>query len=300
MYIDYASIEYYLAATLLITAMIAMGTSLTPREFKNVARAPHGVVLVIMMQILVTPLLALGIAKLFNVPPAIAVGMLLVAALPGGLFSNVLAYLGRGNVALSVSATAICTLGCLLTTVIVLRVFGSSHLPDGFSMPVGRVLFEIIVCLLLPLILGMASRRVLPKHYERIGKVLMRVSFVLLAIIVVGSATSGRIDWSGYSWRAPAALFVFAIASIWLCYALGMLLKLSMPDCFTVAIEVVVRNAHLGILLNAALFPAVTGQPNAVASGVLFAVLFYGGISLGLGGYEVVMRRKRFGLHRIG
>ena len=66
----------------------AMGTSLSPREFKNVARAPHGVALVIVMQLLITPLLALGVAKLFNVSPAIAVGMLLVAALSLSIYSK--------------------------------------------------------------------------------------------------------------------------------------------------------------------------------------------------------------------
>lgn len=295
---DFATIEYLLAAALLICAMLGMGTSLTPREFRNVARSPRAVVLTLAMQVLVTPLIAIAVARVFNLPSGVAIGMLLVAALPGGLFSNILSYIGRGNVALSVSATAVSTMLCLVTTAFVLRVFGSTQLPESFSMPVGRIVFEITGCLLLPLSVGMVLRKRLPAHCGQIGKICLRGSIVLLALIIAINIASGRLSLWQYGWRTPAAFALFALFSMWASYLLGFLLRLSHADAFTVVIEVLVRNAHLGLLLKASLFPASVGGGNSTVDGVLYAILLYGLLSLGFGGWEVFVRRQGIGLHR--
>lgn len=295
---EYAQFEYILSAALLVLAMFGMGSTLRPTDFAGVARAPQGVLLVIVLQVLVTPLLAIGLARVFLLPAEVAVGMLLVAALPGGLFSNVMTFFGRGNVALSVSATAICTLGCLVTTTFVLKTFGSTQLPESFSMPAGRILSEILLCLLLPLTLGMVFLRLWPHRARRVAKLCLRGSVVLLGLIIIGSATSGRLDVGQFGWRAPVAIVVFQVLALWLCYLFGAVLRLPVSDSFAIAIEVVVRNAHLGVLLKASLFPAGDEKSSLMGNGVLFVVLFYGGISLLMGGFEVIARRRGWGLHR--
>lgn len=292
----YAQVEYILSAALLVVAMFGMGTTLRPVDFRGVARAPQGVLLVIAMQILVTPLLAIALARVFSLPSEVAVGMLLVAALPGGLFSNVMVFVGRGNVALSVSATALCTLGCLITTTFVLKTFGSTQLPTDFSMPMGRILFEISLCLLLPLLSGMALRRVRPSWSQVTANVCVRSSLALLALIVLGSVTSGRIDLRQFGWWSPIAIILFQITTMWLCYLLGTAIRIPLADCFTVAIEVVVRNAHLGILLKASLFPARNDAGRSLGNGVMFVVLFYGFASLLVGGFEVFVKRRNLGV----
>jgi BASS family bile acid:Na+ symporter len=288
---DYAHYEYYLAATLLISAMLGMGATLNMGDFRRVFHAPQGVLLMLGMQLLLTPLLAIGLARVLGVPQGIAVGMLVVAAIPGGLFSNMFTYFARGNVALSISATAVCTLGCLITTTLVLKMYGASQVPDDFEMPVGRVLFEITCCLLLPLALGMLSRRYLPRIYERLGTFCIRVSVVLLLVIIVGSITSGRLDMSAYGWRSITAMIAFGIISYYVCFPLGFLMRMPTNDMVTIGLEVVVRNAHLGILLKASLFPAIAGVADPVADSVLFVILFYGGVSLVIGVAVVVIRR---------
>jgi len=293
---EYAQFEYLLSAALLVLAMFGMGTTLRPTDFAGVARAPQGVLLVIVLQVLVTPLLAIGLARAFLLPPEVAVGMLLVAALPGGLFSNVMTFFGRGNVALSVSATAICTLGCLVTTTFVLKTFGSTQLPESFSMPAGRILSEISLCLLLPLTLGMVFLRLWPNRARRAAKFCIRGS-VFLGLIIIGSATSGRLDVGQFGWRAPVAIVVFQLLALWLCYLFGAIVRLPVSDSFAIAIEVVVRNAHLGVLLKASLFPAGDEKSSLMGNGVLFVVLFYGGISLLIGGFEVIARRRGWGVH---
>ena len=293
---NYAVYEYFLAASLLVISMLGMGTALTAGQFVLVARAPQGVLLIIAVQVLLTPFLALLLARLLLASPGVAVGMLLIAALPGGSYSNLLTYWGRGNVALSVSATAVCTLGCLLTTPFVLKTFGGAQLPGDFSMPVGRILAEIAGLVVVPLVSGMTMRRYLPVHSTSIGKVCMRISLVILSLLVVASVASGRLQLSAYSWLALLALLLFGLISLWLCYGLCALMRFSLGDSFTIAVEVVVRNGSLGLLLKASLFPAAEGADLQVADGVLYAVLVYSFISLAIAAFEVVAKRRGLGL----
>jgi BASS family bile acid:Na+ symporter len=164
-------------------------------------------------------------------------------------------------------------------------------------MPVVRILFEIMCCLLLPLGLGMLTRRYLPAVHAKLGTICIRCSVVLLAIFIVGCLTSGRVDVRAYDWRTPAALIAFSVVSYYLCFPLGLLLRLRVDDMVTVGLEVVVRNAHLGILLKASLFPAVAGVADPIADGVLYVILFYGGVSIVFGGIQVIGRRVELRLY---
>ncbi len=294
---NYADYEYWLSAALLVCAMFGMGATLTPRQFLDVLRAPQGILLVLLLQVLVTPLLALLLGRVFQVPREILIGMLVYAALPGGLFSNIITFLGHGNIALSVSATAISSLACLATTTFVLKAFGAAQLPADFSMPAGHILLEIGVCLLLPLAAGMVARRLAPAHAPLISLLCVRASLVLLAAVIVGAISAGRIHPAAYGWRTPLALLLFLALPVYLCYLCGWLLKLCWHDTFAICIEVLTRNAHLGVLLKASLFPSRGGTDDALGDGVLFVVLFAGFTALVIGGMEAFGKRRYWGVY---
>jgi BASS family bile acid:Na+ symporter len=293
---NYADWEYQLSVGLLVSSMVGMGTTLTARDFFQVMRSPVAMLLAIFVQVLITPLLALGLAKLLSVPPEIRVGLLIVSSLPGGMFSNLLTYLGRGNVALSVAATAVCSLGCLFTTTFVLNVYALAFLPPDFAMPAQRILLDIGLYLLFPLAIGMILRRVAPRGYARIGTLCIRLSVVLLGVIILGAVTSGRIQVDAYGWRTPLVLLLFGVASLWVTYGICLLMKQTLANSFTLGIEVVLRNSHLGVMLKAALFPADAAGSNALGDGVFFVVLFYGLASLLIAGIEVFAHRNQTGL----
>ena len=179
---DFAAIEYYLSITLLVSAMVGMGASLTVHEFGEVCRAPQGVLSVLIAQIVVTPLLAIALGSLFRLPAGAAFGLLLIAAMPGGLYSNLITYFGRGNVALSITATAVSTLCCLVSTSLIMRVYGATYLPDDFAMPAGRILSEIACFLLLPLVIGMTIRRCWPVQAPPISRTFIRLSTIVLGL----------------------------------------------------------------------------------------------------------------------
>ncbi len=296
MFFDYAKYEYFLSAALLVSAMFGMGTTLLPSDFLRVLRAPFAILLIVALQLVIAPLLAVGTARIFFLPPEIAVGLLLVVALPGGLFSNVLTLFGQGNVALSVSATAICSLACLVTTTLVLKTFGSTQLPSDFAMPVGYILFEIGCCVLIPLLLGMLFHRLLPTRSARVSRLCVRASAVMLTLVILGAVLAGRIHLTEYGWRTPLAIVLFQVALLWICYGVSLLFRMPLTDVFTISLEVVLRNSHLGVFLTSSLFPPSESQ--SFGDGIMFVVLFYGGVSLALGVGEVIGIRRRWGLYK--
>ena len=292
---DYATYEYALSAALLTCAMFGMGASLKVQDFFGVIKSPWGLCLIIVMQIVAMPLVAVLLAKLFALPTGIAIGMVLVAALPGGLFSNLVTYLGKGNVALSVAATAVCTVGSLLTTVFVLKIFAATELPENFSMPAGAILTEVGLCLLLPLVLGMIFHRMAPVVSPKVSVWCVRASVVLLTLIVIAAFMAGRLNLAAYGWKSPLVLFLFGMIALWFSYGMAVLIGLNVHDSFTVAIEVLLRNAHLGLVLKASLFPSSDTQHLELADGVLFTLLVYGGIGLAIAASEIYGKHKKLG-----
>ena len=290
---DYPTTEYSLAAGLLVCSMFGMGTTLTVADFLQVLRQPLGLVLVLVLQCLVAPTVAVLLAKILGVSPGVAAGMLLMAALPGGSYTNLYTWLGRGNVALSVAATTFCTALCVVTTPLVLQAFGNAQ--HEIVMPVRLIFSEIGSWLLLPLVAGMTVRRFLPSVYARLGKAAIWMSLALLVAIVVAASTAGRLKLLSEGWRGPAAIIAFGGAMLWVTYGTCLLARRCIADLFTIAIEVVVRNGNLALLLKASLYPDGSTDPT-LASGVLYAILFYVVVSLVIATLEVYVRRTNWGV----
>lgn len=293
--VTYEQVEYGLAAGLLVLSMVGMGTTLVLADFWRVLRMPTGIGLVLLLQLVMGPTVAWCLAKALNVPPGIAFGMTLVTALPGGSYTNLMTYLGRGNVALSVTATTVCTLLCVLTAPLVIKTFAGARSSSDIEMPITRILLEILILLLVPLAAGMILKKRAPSRAALIGRASLRASLVLLTLIIVASLVTGRIQGEGVGWRATLAVVLLAMAMLWITYAICLACRQSLDDTYTIGIEVVVRNGNLGLLIKASLFPAGSAG-SELANPVLFTVLSYAVISLIVAGIEVCARRRQVGL----
>jgi BASS family bile acid:Na+ symporter len=287
---DYnADSEYLLAQVQLVLFMLGMGATLAPADFVSVAWPPRALVLGGACQFLLTPVLAVALDSWLDVGPGIAVGLILIAALPGGQMAKLFTYLARGNVALSVSLTACGTLASLLTVPLLLEWLAAEQLRDScFTMPMGRVLRDMTLCLLLPLMAGMTFGRLQPGRRAVFTKTCIRLGLVFVAVMIVGSLTSGRMDVTAYGWRVPVAIILFCLLSQQLSMLPFRLLRWSPADCVAVGIEVTMRNVNLALLLKALLFPSA----DAVANGVLFVVFYYGGTAL-LAGMPLALHYRR-------
>lgn len=276
----YVQYEYWFATFQLVMAMLGMGATLTLRDFGDILREPRSVTLGFCVQVLVVPLVAFTFLLSLGVSGGVAVGIALLAAIPGGTTSNIFTFFARGNSALSISITAITTLACLVTTPLILTLLISDSLPANFSMPHGQIVTEIALTLLLPLVLGMAYLYMYPAPAAIVSKWCIRASLFGIVLIVVGSASAGRLDLDAFGMENVRLVLYFTLALVITGWLAPRVFRLSRPDSIAVEFEVIVRNANLGVMLKASLFPAAAGATAQLGDAVLFTVLLYGGMQL--------------------
>ena len=289
----YIEHEYWFAVFQLVLAMLGMGATLTPKDFDEVLREPKAVTSGSLIQLLLVPLTAFIFIWAFGVVGGVAVGIALIAAIPGGTSSNIFTHFAGGNIALSIIITASTTLACLVTTPFILEVLIAKYMPGEFVMPRAQIMKEIASTLLLPLALGMAYLRFFPGTAGSFSKWCVRGSLLGLVMIVVGSSMSGRLDAEAFGMTnillIILLILVLALVSWLVCRALG----LSSVDSTAIEMEVVVRNVNLGIMLKASLFPAVVGVPDPVGDRVLFSLLLYGGVQMLIAAAMITWRRRK-------
>lgn len=276
----FRQVEGFLAATQLVLAMLGMGATLRVEDFLAIRERRLAIAFVLVAQFVLCPLAAVFAGRWLPLPAGVALGILLLSTMPSGSLSNVFTYLGRGNVPLSITATVASTVTCLICTPLVLDLLGSAALPDGFRMPTLRIMRDVTLYLLLPVAGGMFVRGRFPTSAASFSKWTIRASMVVLATIVVGSLTSGRIDVWAYGWLVPLVLILFVCVQFALAGACTLVLRYSLTDAYTVAIEVALRNGNLAILLSSTMFPVAAGADDALSAGALYVALFYGGASL--------------------
>lgn len=285
--------EFYFAALQLAFAMLGMGAKLRVRDFLAVFREPRSFVAGMSIQLLVVPAVALSLATFLDVSAGVATGLILVAAVPGGTMSNVVTYLGRGNIALSIALTAVTTVACLVTTPAILRVLAAPTLPADFAMPSAQIAFDIALCLLGPLSLGMLVHVRLPRWRDAISTRSIQISLFIIVLMIIGASGAGRVDPMQQGVAAVAALFALALTAQAAALLATRAIRLPMADTVAVTVEVTVRNTNLALMLKASLFPAIPGVPDPLGDAVLYMALMYGGTHLLAIAPLVLLHRRR-------
>lgn len=248
--------------TLLGIIMFGMGLTLSADDFKEVVKRPYEVGIGVIAQFLIMPLLAVVLTKIIPMSPEVAAGVILVGCCPGGTSSNVMTYLSKGDVALSVACTSVTTLAAPIVTPFLVWLFASQYLPvDGWAM-----FLSIVKVVLVPLALGFALQKLVPSVVKAAVPVLPLVSVIGIVLIVaaVVGASKGAIAQSG--------LLVFAVVVLHngLGYLLGFFAAkacgLSLAKRKAIAIEVGMQNSGLGAALATAYFSPVAAVPSAIFS----------------------------------
>lgn len=244
--------------------MLGMGMTMTVDDFKGVLQSPKAVLIGVVAQFVVMPGLAYVLCKLFNLPPEIAVGVILVGCCPGGTASNVITYMAKGNVALSVACTSVSTLLAPILTPAIFYLLASQWLKiDAASM-----FISILQVVLLPIVIGLILRTWLKRQVESYIQVMPLVSVIAIVAIVAAiiGGSKAAILQSGL------LILVVVILHNGLGYLLGFtaarFFKLPYADSKAIAIEVGMQNSGLGVALAAVHFAAspITAVPSAIFS----------------------------------
>lgn len=276
----YIKYEYAVAATQLTLAMLGMGATLTPSDFKEVVRDARAFSIGFVLQMLVVPLCAYGFIIGFSPIVGVAIGIAICAAIPGGTVSNIFTHFSRGHVALSIALTAVATLACLFTVPFVLELLIGDQLPGEVELPAGQIALEIFIFLLLPLAIGMLVLRLAPAIAPAFSIWSVRGSLFVILIIVVGALGAGRLDIEALGTNNFLLIIGFIGALAVISITVLRSFRLNWQDTAAINIEVVIRNTNLGLLIKASLFPAVVGVADPVGDLVLFTILLYGGAQL--------------------
>ena len=244
--------------------MLTMGMTLKDEDFKVLAARPWDIAIGALAQFVIMPLLAVGITHLFGLDRGIAIGLILVGCCPGGVSSNIMTFLCKGDVAFSVGMTTVSTLLAPLTTpLLMLYLAGEMVKVDAMGM-----FKSVLIVTLLPVGLGFLLNKAFGKRqgYGEMMKVMPGVAVIGLACIVGGvmAAYGGQILKSG-AWIF-AAVFMHNSLGYALGYASGVAARFSRPKKRTISIEVGMQNAGLATVLAGKHFPACPEA--AIASAV--------------------------------
>lgn len=288
----YVEHEYAITFAQLVMAMFAMGATLHVRDFRAVVVLPRSFLTGLGAQLVVVPVLAFALLRTVDLDAGVAIGLAIIAAVPGGTVSNVFTYAGKGDVALSIALTAVTSLVCVVTVPFVVEWLVGSYVPPSFSLPRGRIALEIVVTLLVPLALGMGVLRRWPGRAPGVSRLALAVTTILIGVIVVGSATAGRLDVEamGFANLAVVAVFALLLAGIGVVATAGT--RRPWPDVTAITIETTVRNTNLGLLVRTSVFGAVAAAGDPVADLALFTLLAYAAISFAAVAPVIVAGRR--------
>ncbi|MBH0229701.1 bile acid:sodium symporter family protein [Halobacillus yeomjeoni] len=247
---------------LLGVVMFGMGLTLKPVDFKLVAKKPVPVLLGVSTQYILMPLVAFGIAYMMDLPAGLAAGLVLLGSVPGGTASNVMVYLAKGNLALSVAMTSLSTMLAPVLTPLILLILAGQWLPvDPMAM-----FISIVQVIIIPIGLGVTLRKFFPKTVEKSATVVPLISVVAIIVIVsaVVSLNVDNITNSGVS--IFTAVMLHNIIGLFLGYMVAKGLRLDESKRRAISIEVGMQNSGLGVALASAHFGPLAALPNVIAA----------------------------------
>ncbi|HSE69280.1 MAG TPA: bile acid:sodium symporter family protein [Nocardioidaceae bacterium] len=247
---------------LLAVIMLGMGMTLTGRDFAIVGRKPGALAVGVVAQYVVMPLVGLGVATVLDLSPDLAAGVILVGCAPGGTASNVMVFLSRGDTALSVAMTSVSTLLAPLLTPVLVLLLAGQFLP----VDAGELLVSIVQIVLLPVVLGLFLRRLLPGAVERSLGALPLVSVAGITLVVMAVVAASADTLLSVGLAVVAAVVVHNLAGYALGYAAGRSFGLDEPGKRAVSIEVGMQNSGLAAALATAHFSPAAALPGAIFS----------------------------------
>ncbi len=257
--IDTAMISGVLLPASLGIIMLGLGMTLHPSDFARILRQPKPVLVGLGVQMVLLTAVCFGLCLLLQLPPELAVGMMLLAAAPGGASANIYSHLAGGDVALNITLTAVNSLLCLLSLPLIVG-FSLAYFmtADQAVPPPFSKIIEVGLIILVPVAIGMGIRGAWPQLSDRVEKPLRLFSVLLLALLVVLTMVQQWRLLAEYAAIIGLACVLFNVLSLLIGYLAPMAMKLPRRQAIAIAMEIGIHNGTL------ALFIAFTVLENSV------------------------------------
>lgn len=261
--------------------MFGLGLSLTVGDFRRVARSPKAVVVALIIQILVLPFVAFGLVVAFDVDPLLAVGVMLLAASPGGTTANLFSHLFRGDVALNITLTAVNSVLAAVSIPVITNLAIAYFNADGdLGLQFGKVL-QVIAIVIIPVALGMAVRRRSQEFAERADRPVRIFSILVLVLVAVGALLGERDNIVEYLEQVGLVTALFCLASLTFGYAGARLMRLSERQAIATSMEVGIHNTTIALTIALSVLNSVeVAIPSAIYS--IFMYIFATGFGFAI------------------
>ena len=264
----------WIVMPILIVLMFLLGTDLNKKSFTDVARNPRAVLIGMIGQIIILPIIAFALAWVLDLPPVYFMGLVLIACCPGGSSSSVFSMLAKGDVALSVTLTAISSIITLFTIPVIMEFvarFVSEHSGVEVHLPLGRLIVQNIVLLFVPLFIGIMFRHYLPGPAAKVNKVLSKLAFpalMTLALVFFLQNTQAIKENIAVLGVTVTVLILLAL----LCSStLSRMTKSSVAVRRTIVIEVGMQNAAQAIAIASS--PFIFNSNEMAIPAIIYALL---------------------------
>ncbi len=252
-----------LIVPLLQLIMLGMGTTMSIKDFEGVAKQPRAVFIGVVCHFVIMPLLGYTLANTFSFPPEIAAGVVLIGCSPSGLASNVMCYIAKANVPLSITVTTLSTLLAPFLMPALMKLLAGQFIEISFL----KMMIEIMQIVILPVIVGLILNRIFRQSAVLINRVMPLVSMAGIVLIVAIITAAGRDSLLTVGWTLALCVLIHNLTGFTLGYWSARLFGMDEQSCRTVAIEVGLQNGglasgiavQLGKVATVGLAPALFG-----------------------------------------
>ena len=236
--------------------MFSLGLALKSSDFTRVIKQPKDFLIGAFSQIIILPLVALIIVILWPLSPELAVGVMLIAAAPGGATSNIITSFAKGDVALSVSLTAIISLLCVITIPIIV-LFSLNILMDtstAKSISIGDIAIKMFLIVTVPVIIGMLFRKFLNSISISFEPLAKKISSVLFVLVLLGAIVAEKDNVVSYFAQAGLVTLILNLLMMFIAFYIGKLFASGISQQKTITVECGLQNGTLAIVVATTLF----------------------------------------------
>ena len=253
--------------------MFGLGLSLTTDDFVRVARSPRAVVVALVIQVMVLPVIAFGLVTAFDLDPLLAVGVMLLAASPGGTTANLFSHLFRGDVALNVTLTAVNSVLAAVTIPLITNFAISYFDADGeLGLQLGKVV-QVIAIVLVPVAIGMVVRQRSATFAARADRPVRIFSIVVLVAVSVGAILGERDNIADYVQQVGIVAGLFCLISLSLGYAGARVLRLDHAQAVASSMEIGIHNTTIALTIALSVLDSTEVAIPAAVYSILMYVL---------------------------
>lgn len=258
--------------------MFGMGLSLTLMDFKRIAKYPKAVFIGSFNQLILLPLIAYGLILLFGLESGLAVGLMVIAACPGGTTSNIITHVSKGDTALSVTLTAISSVVTIFSIPLLVNFALNKFVgvDSEIQLPLMKTFGALMIITVIPIAIGMIVKRYNNNFALKMDKPVRIASIVIFIVLVAGIILKNKEHIVHYFEQAGVVAFVLNVVTMAVGFGVAKLFKLNKSQAITISIESGIQNGTLALLITLSLIENATNEMS-IAPAIYSVLMFFTG-----------------------